>query len=521
MSRYNLIDEPWIPLRFPDGTREELGIRDTLLRAQEIAAIEDPSPLVVAALHRFLLAVLYRALMGPTDIDQARQLFREGFPAHKINDYLEKWRDRLWLFDEKYPFGQHPHVAEDEVEPWTKLTAEYNATTNKVLFDHTSTKNPGERTPSECARWLISTMTFSISGGRGYYPSPSPNAILCIPEGNNLHSTLCYCLVPQNREVIHADQPVWEREPAPLPLQNPKREPKGLSDLYTWQPRFIHLCETDEGKVRFIRFIAGEGFEKSSGPVDPMKPYRVDRQQGRLPVKFKERGVWREFDSLLPDQDGLVPMVVDHSLRLAGKRVGALPRNLLILGLKYEPPSANLEFWRMERFSLPEALAGVRSVRSEIHSLLYLAKDVQLALWLSASSYARNLLSRGDPKPNSKTIDSKAVKGFVEPSPRAIKNFVEQMPIHAWYWSTLESRFHEVLREYTLDRDPDEIRCQWLRTVQETLRNAWDMHRTSASAGDAWTIRALVKAEGPVLLKLGELAHEIAKYEPKEVACKN
>ncbi len=83
MSRFNLIDEKWIPVRFPDGTRDELGIRDTLLRSREIAAIEDPSPLVVAALHRFLLAVLYRALEGPTDIDQAKALFKEGIQAKK------------------------------------------------------------------------------------------------------------------------------------------------------------------------------------------------------------------------------------------------------------------------------------------------------------------------------------------------------------------------------------------------------------------------------------------------------
>jgi len=64
--------------------REELGIRDTLLRAKEIASIEDSSPLVVASLHRFLLAVLYRALEGPTDIDQAKALFKEGLPSEKL-----------------------------------------------------------------------------------------------------------------------------------------------------------------------------------------------------------------------------------------------------------------------------------------------------------------------------------------------------------------------------------------------------------------------------------------------------
>jgi CRISPR system Cascade subunit CasA len=105
MSRFNLIDEQWIPVRFPDGSRAEMGIQDALLQAREIAAIEDPSPLVVAALHRFLLAVLYRALEGPTGIDQAKKLFKDGLSSEKITAYLKKWRGRFWLFDEKYPFG--------------------------------------------------------------------------------------------------------------------------------------------------------------------------------------------------------------------------------------------------------------------------------------------------------------------------------------------------------------------------------------------------------------------------------
>jgi CRISPR system Cascade subunit CasA len=59
MSRFNLIDEKWIPVRYPDGTRDALGIRDTLLQSSEITAIDDPSPLVVAALHRFLLTQVH------------------------------------------------------------------------------------------------------------------------------------------------------------------------------------------------------------------------------------------------------------------------------------------------------------------------------------------------------------------------------------------------------------------------------------------------------------------------------
>ena len=90
------------------------------------------------------------------------------------------------------------------------------------------------------------------------------------------------------------------------------------------------------------------------------------------------------------------------------------------------------------------------------------------------------------------------------------------MPVNSWYWSTLESRFHEILREYTLERDPDDIRYLWLKSVRDTLKTAWDQHRAATSMGDAWTIRALVKAEGSILRKLKELSDEIKKIEPQE-----
>jgi CRISPR system Cascade subunit CasA len=365
MSRFNLIDEKWIPVRLPGGSRDELGIRDTLLQSRKIAAIEDPSPLVVAALHRFLLAVLYRALEGPTDIEKAKALFKDGLPAEKITAYLERWRDRFWLFDERYPFGQNPNVPKDEIEPWTKLTAEYNAKSNKVLFDHTDTISPGAIKPKECARWLLSTMSFSISGGRGYYPSPSPNAMMCIPLGRNLHETICYSLVPyQNRDVMLGDSTIWEREPKILPLDSPKRMASGYADLYTWQSRMILLEEHTSGEVTIMRFVAGQGFENPSDSPDPMQPYRIDKREGKLPVRFKEdRGTWRDFDSLLPDSSGLAPLTIQNALRLSSKHSDAMAGSVLVLGLRYEPPSANVDFWRMERFILPEALSGDRHIR--------------------------------------------------------------------------------------------------------------------------------------------------------------
>jgi len=142
MSRFNLVEEKWIPVRYPNGFHDELGIRDTLLQSKEIAAIEDSSPLVTAALHRFLLALLYRALEGPTDIEQAKGLFRDGLPNKKITFYMEKWRGRFWLLDDEYPIFQVPSYmpkekqGEKQWRAWSAIAAEHNADNAKVLFDH-------------------------------------------------------------------------------------------------------------------------------------------------------------------------------------------------------------------------------------------------------------------------------------------------------------------------------------------------------------------------------------------------
>lgn len=443
MSKFNLIDEKWIPVRLPNGNHDELGVRDTLLRCKEITAIEDPSPLVVAALHRFLLAVLYRALEGPTEIEQVKDLFRDGLPGERIIKYMEKWRDRFWLFDEKYPFGQNPKVPKDEIEPWTKLTPEYNATSNKVLFDHTSTKKPGSREPKECARWLLSTMNFSISGGRGYYPSPSPNAMMCIPLGRNLFETLCYNLVPYpNRDVVACDLALWESEPEGLPMGNPKEFIKGYANLYTWQSRMVLLEDQPTGEVSCMRFVAGKGFENPLKTPDPMQPFKIDKKSGKSPVQFrKDRGTWRDFDSLLPDSTDFAPLTLQNALRLVGKNAQKIPRSLMVLGLRYEPPSANVDFWRMERFVLPEVLAEDRFIRTEIRQLLTDAEDAQKALWMACRSFARDLLSRGEREPTGKDISG----------------FVDQMSVNTFYWSTLESHFHEILLEYTCGSDSDQI----------------------------------------------------------------
>jgi CRISPR system Cascade subunit CasA len=528
MSRYNLIEEKWIPVCDLAGNRKELGIRDVLLTAENLSVIEDPSPLVTAALHRFLLAVLYRALEGPCDIDEAKKLFKEGLPKDKIRAYLDKWKDRFYLFDEKYPFGQVPDFEPKAWRSWTALAVEHNADNAKVLFDHIDVNNSGEISFAAAIRWMLATHTFSVSTGKSELShtgtAPSAGVVMAIPIGKTLADTLMYCLVPQNREIMQKDIPLWERSPEtleylvkPVRVRDKKtgkdkdraveRTANGVVDVYTWRSRSIKFKTQNSDGISELAFASGVGYE-DSGIIDPLLAYAIvevkepdtkQKVKKKMAVRFEERGLWRNFDSLLPDETQLAPKVIENMAMLSKGVSGRFSRGVLVLGQRYYPPRPNIAFWRKEFFVLPEAIIGDHYIRGDIRMYLDKAEEINKSLYSACASFGESLLSRGDRKPEQADI----------------KNFIQQIPALPYYWSTLEGKFHEVLRDYTLECNPDDIHLHhdWLVAVRNALQEAWNLHEQSISASDVWAVRALVKAGGIIKNKTIELNKSIKQLK--------
>ena len=66
---FNLVDKPWIPCIKNDGTQVTLNLQQVMSQAHKIRALTGDTPLITAALHRFLLTILHR-VFGPDSEDE-------------------------------------------------------------------------------------------------------------------------------------------------------------------------------------------------------------------------------------------------------------------------------------------------------------------------------------------------------------------------------------------------------------------------------------------------------------------
>jgi len=100
-NRFNLIDEPWIPI--VDVGRVSL---KQLFDHSDYRALGG-NPVQKIALTKLLLAIA-QAAYTPEDDDDWDKLGADGVAKRSL-EYLERWHDRFYLYGEK-PFLQMPAI---------------------------------------------------------------------------------------------------------------------------------------------------------------------------------------------------------------------------------------------------------------------------------------------------------------------------------------------------------------------------------------------------------------------------
>lgn len=302
MGKFNLLDEPWIRVMTADtGETEEVSLIDVFRHVNRYVDLAGEMKTQDFAVLRTLLAVLHTVFsrfdeqgrpyewvqldecyrqMEDVDEDDVEDyaldlmktwedLWRAGSFPSIITEYLEKWHDRFYLLDDKYPFYQ---VTQQEIAPdrlkssqagkiWGKnFNRTISESANKEsLFSPAGNAgkqdNKNVLSFQEIARWLIMFHGYTGTADKTKFSLCPDEATLSkgwlydlggvYVGGKNLFETLLLnlVLVPEIDTYIgRIQRPAWESDGATQIVSYLSlHQPDNLAALYTRWSRAIYI----------------------------------------------------------------------------------------------------------------------------------------------------------------------------------------------------------------------------------------------------------------------------------------
>lgn len=471
-SQYNLLDEPWLPVRLADGRVSSFGLLDVFRHSTEIVALAETTPPSLIAEYRLLLAVVHRALVrsaGTWTGAQRAGWYRQGLPIDGICAYLENWRTRFRLFDDEHPFLQVAALSgseetRDKRKPWTQISLASANGNAPVVFDHALDTAPVSIDAPSALAHLLGFLQFTPGGlvktlRDADKAGALVNTAAVLPVGDTLAQTLCLALHPAPLPgQPQADLPAWERPPLTLAeLRGDPMLASGPNDRYTRQSRAVLLEREADGRVRWLRFAAGWALGEDPHAPDPMACFRAGTN-GLVRVSFNEgRAVWRDLPAIAPwpGEGFQAAAVVQQAASLRQLAGGTHPtQGLLVAGLASD--QAKLLRWRLEQIVLPEALLVDQDRARDLRDHVALAETVHQSLRSLACDLVRATL----PDPDSKDTRSRA------------RELVDAGPLSATYFSAAGRELGPLMTLIARD-EPDDALSLWHRALHGAAERSW------------------------------------------------
>lgn len=350
-KEFNLLDEPWIRVRLPDCSVQEVSLCDALMNAQNYVDLAGETPPQDVAVLRLLLAVLHTVFSrvdetgAPAPIcttDQALQrwnaLWSTGaLPQKPINDYLNTKHERFWLFHPQYPFWQVPEAAIGTAYEASKLNGEISESGNKRrMFTLYAGSGKDKLSYSQAARWLLYVNGYDDTSakpkGKGL-PSVGAGWLgkigLITAQGENLFETLLLNLtfLKDGETLWGPEVPCWELNPPHSGERTEIPQPDNQAQLLTLQSRRL-LLHRENGAVTGYSLLGGDFFQKENAFSEQMTTWRGASAGKDAPVVYQprrhdpSRQFWREFPVMFADEGGgHRPGIVSWLIRLQSTRV--------------------------------------------------------------------------------------------------------------------------------------------------------------------------------------------------------
>ncbi|MBN1135023.1 MAG: type I-E CRISPR-associated protein Cse1/CasA [Anaerolineae bacterium] len=504
-ARFDLLQSPWIPCIRRDGRPDELGLRDLLVQAHELREIGGESSLVMAALHRLLLAVLHGALGGPADSQAWARLWDAGrWDAERVDAYLERWRHRFDLFDAERPFFQAP---DERAKPKsvTSLMYEVASGNNPTLFDHHTDEEGLSLTPAQAARMLVTAQCFGLAGLAGpglpnFTDGACARGIVFLVQGDTVFQTLALNLLPYPADevMLHSDgdRPAWEMDDAFTPERT---RPLGYLDYLTWQNRRVLFLPEETGEGVAVREMTlAPALRLDSDVLDPMTHYRSVARQGWRPLVFTQhRALWRDSTALLRlrDEDYRTPRTFNwlaEIVRYEQVLERAQTRQYLALGMSSVSGQQKVNFYRTERMPLPLRYLEEEHLVESLEVALEMAEKASAQLWSAARRLATLIVQ---PKAEDRSVRLSTSER------QTCENLEKQWAIEQRYWPFLELPFRDTM--VALPRAGDSVLENWRKVLWGTAWEAFEQIAENLSQGPR-TIKAVVLARQQLGAGLGK-----------------
>lgn len=318
--KYSVLTEPVIPVMYPDGRIDELGIRSVFEQAHELKDIYGATPMERYALMRLLIAFAMD-MIHPEDSFERQDLLETGrFDMGVFDEYIslcEVDGPRFDLFDEIYPFMQARYDAtlDNERKGVANLFQELPTGNNHMFFDHRH-EDDHAVSPAKAFRAMCSLYVFATAGAQGY-PSSVNNTppVYALVVGNSLFESIVLNVLSEaecgNLAYGYGSVP-WRSDCIVVPKK--EHAEVAVLEALTWQPRRITLVSDADGYVRSVYLKQGKEFKGNALWVDPYVPYRRKKDGSYATIKPEVgRALWRDAGSLALDVDaqyGRQPTVI-------------------------------------------------------------------------------------------------------------------------------------------------------------------------------------------------------------------
>lgn len=525
LGKFNLLDENWILVLDLSGETKEISLTELFANAQNYRSLAGEMKTQDFAILRILLAILqtvfsrFDADGNPYDYVKLDERFKQiedvdedDLSAYKkdlkrtwknlwkagefpdiVNEYLEKWRDRFYLLDDKYPFMQ---VSEDIIRNNTKnkkgtaisiknINRTITESNNKTsLFSGKDNSNKNLTTEEEIARRLITYHGYTGTGDKikftniGDKFSPSKGWLYDLGgiyfTGNNLFETLMLNLVLVHPQEFnkYRQRPAWEfsvsenvDQALTISLIN------NLAELYTRYSRAIYIDpDVDLSKDFSFEVVKLLDVEHQNQNLELMTTWRKNESgpnKGTFTPKKHRRDIslWRSFGllALNPNTNDTWKVGLMTHLESIKNTIGDY--NFTINSISMED-DGNATSW-----------VPVNEIYDYLNINDFVASDLSENGWVIRIDDTIN---------ETKEIVEVTYKRFL----REIKlirnqqsdNFVEQRVENVYF--LLNDPFKNWLMSITIDDGKDQKIEEWRKTLEKIVRSEADKVLENANPRD-------------------------------------